>query len=73
MPPAKEKPFKLDLSFEEALRRIAQTDLSFEEALRRIAQTDVAELRDGARLAQKQKQRDKKRAERKKASAPPKG
>ena len=59
MPPAKEKPFKLDLSFEEALRRIAQTDL--------------AELRDGARLAQKQKQRDKKRAERKKASAPPKG
>ena len=36
-----EKPFKLDMPFEEALRRLAQTD--------------VKDLPEGARLAQKQK------------------
>ena len=56
---ANEKPVKLDMPFEEALRRLAQTD--------------VTELPEGARLAQKQRQREKKRAERKKASIPPKG
>ena len=56
---ANEKPVKLDMSFEEALRRLAQTD--------------VTDLPEGARLAQKQRQRDKKRAERKRTPAPPKG
>jgi hypothetical protein len=55
---ANEKPFKLDMPFEEALRRFGQTD--------------AKELPAGTRLREKYEHREKKKAGRKKESDPPK-
>lgn len=53
-----EKPFKLDMPFEEALRRFGQAD--------------AKELPEGSRLREKQEQRAKKKAGRKQSPDPPK-
>jgi hypothetical protein len=54
---ANEKPFKLDLPLEEALRRFTQAD--------------PKELPEGSRLREKHEQREKKKAGRKKPPGPP--
>lgn len=45
-------------------------DMSFEEALQRLAQTDAMELPEGARLAQKQRQREKEKGGTEEGSRP---